>query len=95
VRANVNVPHDADVARKVRREFEAKHASLVEARRRFEERHGTARATARLESFGPPAPPPLWLVWRRRKSAPGTSYRGPAMGHDLTRQPDGRTCSRA
>jgi hypothetical protein len=89
VRANVNVPRDPADAARVRAEFQSRHDNLVEARRQFEQQHGAARAAARLESFGPPTLPPLWLVLDAKEVRAGSSSRGPGVGHDLARQPDG------
>jgi hypothetical protein len=89
VRANVNVPRDPAEAARVRADFHARYDKLVEARRQFEERQGLARAAARLESFGPPTPPPLWLVLEANEVRAGSSSRGPGVGHELTRQSDG------
>ncbi len=89
VRANVNVPRDPAAARQAREEFAARHARLVAARQRFEGEIAPRRAAAHVEAFGPPPAVPLWLVLEAKEASAGTSYHGPGIGHELTRQPDG------
>jgi hypothetical protein len=89
VRANVNVPRDPTAFARVRDEFRARHARLVEARKRFEADQAPARLAARLGAFGPAPPTPLWLVLDAKETRASSMYRGPEIGHVLTRQPDG------
>jgi hypothetical protein len=88
VRANVNVPRDPSAARRLRQEFKARHARLVEARRKFEAEVAPDRAEA-WRTTKPPPPAPLWLVLEAKEAGTGKDRRGLGTDHELTRQPDG------